>query len=153
MEILSLRIQDYSEISWGWDWIPQNQSREGFGFLGYRTHNENTKPSMWSASQLGRRHGEPGYAAKNVVVERLMTKNHPCPSLRDPIYSSSENGKLGHSWLENHQFLIGTTSSNGPFSIAMLVYWNLNLCVSEVMIHPLLVMWRSVSQDPVREGI
>ena len=55
-----------------------------------------------------------------------MTKNYPSPSLRDPIYSSSENGKLGHSWLKNHQFLIGNTSSNGPFSIAMLVYWNLN---------------------------
>ena len=30
----TLRIQNYPDISWGWDWIPQYHSREGFGFLG-----------------------------------------------------------------------------------------------------------------------
>ena len=35
-KLLSSRIQDYLEIYWGWDWIPKkNNSREGFGFLGY----------------------------------------------------------------------------------------------------------------------
>ena len=29
----TLRIHDYPEISWGWDWIPKYHSREGFGFL------------------------------------------------------------------------------------------------------------------------
>ena len=33
----SLRIQDYPEISWGWDWIPKYH-REGFGFLGIGNH-------------------------------------------------------------------------------------------------------------------
>ena len=32
------------------------------------------------------------------------------------------SGKRSHSWLECPYFLIGDTSSKGPFSIAMLVY-------------------------------
>ena len=46
---LTVRIQDYPEISWGWDWIPEKPLfREGWkDSLGYFTTGDKRSPSLY----------------------------------------------------------------------------------------------------------